>query len=44
MIVGTEDGLVTVNDSKRAFEEMTMSEGKTFNLFDIGHLSMTFGS
>ena len=43
MFVGTSDRLVSVKDSKRVFDEMTMSVGKTFNTFDIGHLSFAVG-
>jgi len=43
MFVGNTDRLVSVKDSKRVFDEMTNSVGKTFNAFDIGHLSFTWG-
>jgi hypothetical protein len=38
MFVGTSDRLVAVKDAKKAFDEMTMSVGKTFNSYDIGIL------
>ena len=43
MIVGTSDMLVSFKDSKRAYDEMTNSVGKTFTSYDIGHLSFILG-
>lgn len=43
LFVGTTDRLVSVKDSKRVYNELTNATVKSFNPFDIGHLSFTWG-